>query len=565
VFYGYAMNALDTKVRHSADELALTQAKGCRKTANEILRRYIKAEVWDELQEDRRDFILKIAAADVLEPELCDKLSGRNDSAKLLDHLHNQNVFITRLESGEYRFHGFFREFLKRESTASDYRVLADWYYKKKKYDRAAEYYHKSGSMETYALMAMAYEAYLNGKTEEQALYTDALLKISENANEFEIFCITVYDHRVSVSDILEKFKLSSSNLFHLIPSITQELPFIHRSFRDFSELALLDEKEILSLFQNVPQWLCPFMNAVFAGIHYEKGNYEYATYFNKLATEAVSPKTPPDLSLSIKIMQASIDETEPAVAKANPLSRSIRAYKARRRFKQGDTLAAEKWLAENNTNPLKRILLYDTYTYFTTVRALLLCDEPEQALLLLVKLRRQSELNKRPLDIIETDILRVIAYNMHKNFKKALEAMTSALISAQKYGFTTLFINEAREIYTTLNDLSFHITRSGETHGIDLDFLSFILSKASKKLSKNFIRTLYNKQPAVKLTSKQAAVAEMLNKGYSYQEIAQTIGVTHATAKSYLRELYNKLGAFNANEALDELYKLGILREGAY
>ena len=462
MFYGYAMNALNTKIRHFADELALVQTKGCQKAASEVLQHYIK-------------------------------------------------------------------------------------------------------TVEKHALMARVYEAYLNGRVEEQTFYTDALLETNIEADEFETTCITVIDFRRDIREIIEILKCNSNNLFHLIPSITKGLPFVHRSFRDFSDLALLDEKEILNLFQNVPEWLSPFMNALIAGINYEKGNFEYAVYFNQFAFEGLTKDTPPEISCSLKIMQAVLNDTEPSALHTSSFTRNIQTYKARKRFKQGDSVACEKWLAKNYTNPIKRILLDDIYTCLTTARALLLKGEPEQALLLLAKLRRLAVLYNRPLDIIETDILRVIAYNMNKNSKKALEAMSSALIIAQKYGFTTIFINEARDIYTTLNDLAFHITRSGETHGIDSVFLSHICNKTSKKLSKNFIHNLYNKQPSVKLTAKQVRLAEMLNKGYSYQEISKSLGVTHATAKSYLRELYNKLGAFNADEALDELYKLGILREGVF
>ena len=59
-----------------------------------------------------------------------------------------------------------------------------------------------------------------------------------------------------------------------------------------------------------------------------------------------------------------------------------------------------------------------------------------------------------------------------------------------------------------------------------------------------------------VKLTGKQAMAAELLAKGHSYQEIADAMCVKHSTAKSYLRELYNKLGVFHVEEALDKLYR---------
>ena len=54
-----------------------------------------------------------------------------------------------------------------------------------------------------------------------------------------------------------------------------------------------------------------------------------------------------------------------------------------------------------------------------------------------------------------------------------------------------------------------------------------------------------------------------MLAKGYSYNDIANIMGVTNSTVKSYVRSLYNKLGVFNLTEALDKLHETNILREG--
>ena len=55
---------------------------------------------------------------------------------------------------------------------------------------------------------------------------------------------------------------------------------------------------------------------------------------------------------------------------------------------------------------------------------------------------------------------------------------------------------------------------------------------------------------------------AEMLAKGYSYSSIAEALCVKHSTAKSYMRELYNKLGVFNIDEALDRLYEMRFINE---
>jgi len=229
------------------------------------------------------------------------------------------------------------------------------------------------------------------------------------------------------------------------------------------------------------------------------------------------------------------------------------------------DINRAEEWLKNNYVSPMERISLNNTLKYFKTVRALLCTNEPELSLLLLAKIQHQACIHYRILDIIEAEILTSIAYNMSKNMKQALEVMTSAVINAQSYGFTALFVIEAREIYSILNELSFQITRSGDAAGIDTDFLSRLCVLTGKKLSRSYIHNYYKQQSSIKLTDKQISAAKMLAKGCSYKEIAQNMGVTLSTVKSYLQELYNKLGAFNSTEALEKLFELDILREGTY
>ena len=229
------------------------------------------------------------------------------------------------------------------------------------------------------------------------------------------------------------------------------------------------------------------------------------------------------------------------------------------------DISRAEQWLKNNNVSPMERISLNNTLKYFKTVRALLCINEPELSLLLLTKIRHQAYMHNRTLDIIEAEILTAMAYNMSKNMQQALEVMTSAVRSAQSYGFTALFVIEAREIYSILNELSFQITRSGDAAGIDTDFLSRLCVLTGKKLSRSYIYNYYKQQSSIKLTDKQISAAKMLANGCSYREIAHKMGVTHSTAKSYLQELYNKLGAFNLSEALNKLYELNILKEGSF
>lgn len=63
------------------------------------------------------------------------------------------------------------------------------------------------------------------------------------------------------------------------------------------------------------------------------------------------------------------------------------------------------------------------------------------------------------------------------------------------------------------------------------------------------------------KLSENQMEVLVLLSKGFEQREIARLLGITLNAAKCRAREVYRKLGAHNAAEAVSEGYQLGLLK----
>jgi LuxR family maltose regulon positive regulatory protein len=97
---------------------------------------FLLEEVLDRQSEERRDFLESVAVLRTLEPELCDAVSGRSDSASLLRAIAAGGIFVTPVGPGndEYRFHPLLAELLRHEQRARDpgaarrhHRLAAEW------------------------------------------------------------------------------------------------------------------------------------------------------------------------------------------------------------------------------------------------------------------------------------------------------------------------------------------------------------------------------------------------------------------------------------------------------
>lgn len=78
---------------------------------------FLAHEVLAELPQDLKEFALECSLLAELSPSLCDALTERGDSRRLIHELHRRNLFVTMLDENAptLRFHDFFREFLQGE------------------------------------------------------------------------------------------------------------------------------------------------------------------------------------------------------------------------------------------------------------------------------------------------------------------------------------------------------------------------------------------------------------------------------------------------------------------
>jgi ATP/maltotriose-dependent transcriptional regulator MalT len=126
---------------------------------NESLYGFFIEEIWDKLEQDIKEFLLKSSYLESFTPGLCKKLFGFTNSAEIIEYLLQRNIFITK-HSGfagsrtehSFSYNDYFKQFLQNQhtKTANDedkianLRSIAGYFNKNSDHENAILYFLKA-------------------------------------------------------------------------------------------------------------------------------------------------------------------------------------------------------------------------------------------------------------------------------------------------------------------------------------------------------------------------------------------------------------------------------------
>ena len=129
---GLHLAGLSIQDRHSPSEF-ISRLSGSQR----FILSYLTEEVLDQQPEDIQRFMLETSILDSLSADLCNAVTGRDDSASILEKLFAGNLFLISLddEGGWYRYHHLFADLLRdtqhkqyKDDTADLHRRASRWY-----------------------------------------------------------------------------------------------------------------------------------------------------------------------------------------------------------------------------------------------------------------------------------------------------------------------------------------------------------------------------------------------------------------------------------------------------
>ncbi|MBN1310373.1 MAG: hypothetical protein JXB30_03065 [Anaerolineae bacterium] len=127
---GLQLAALAIQKEQDSAENFITAFTG----SDRYIMEYLVTEVLERQSEGTREFLYQTALLDTLTADLCDALTGRDDSRQILERLEVSNLFLFPLDHRRewYRYHRLFAEFLRmslgKEDRKSLHQKAMVWY-----------------------------------------------------------------------------------------------------------------------------------------------------------------------------------------------------------------------------------------------------------------------------------------------------------------------------------------------------------------------------------------------------------------------------------------------------
>lgn len=606
-----------------------------------VFAQYFQAQIWDKWPAERRAFCLRTAIVNEFDPELARRLTGREDTETLMEELSRTNTFLSRLHGDTYRYHHLFQDFLREELDRSDidtsslYKAAAHYYKERRDYSRALRFWLDSGDykgldsflylflfrnnhgviaeyadfLRTFFVrdfpqkaykefpplhIAGAWYTYLTSRREEFEAHMDAVYKnlprIALSDSKFVEYAILAYsvDHRTSILEKIRKFhtfgrfvkKFSAEGLATDIASLSHNLPYMHRSNLDYSDLAL-DPSSRDGLADTFSVLLGIDWNYISHGLYacfdYECNRLEQALAANSRAMDALTDESKMEGRLCVYILQHTLLDTLGRTAEAARILETLdelvedgaafflpnlAAYKAKLRLEQGDKAAARAWLDNYFVIETDHAELFRVFQHFTTARAYLTLGDNERAMRYIRMLQRYGQDFNRPLDEIEAATLLACLLWATGEKTEAVAAMETAVIRLQPYGFIRVVAEQGAAILPVLKRLQAKAQAGECDEMLDRAFLNDIVltAYAVSKTRRGIMPAAGKTEKPIKLSRQQTHMVVLLAQGCRYAEIAARTGLTIPTVKSHTSAAYRKLEVNNAMDAVLKARELGLI-----
>jgi LuxR family maltose regulon positive regulatory protein len=233
---------------------------------------YLAEEVFDQLSEDIKDFLLHCSILDMFNAELITELTGRSDALAMLESLNRFGLFLTPLEGDNnwYRFHNLFAEFLRHQRYATIPQQ------RNKLHESAAKAWIKQHNYQQALIHAL--------KSENQPLLTDLL-----SAHGWSMF------HQGELNLLENAIEKLNQDILFGSPRLCLLKAWLAQSqhrYNDVGELLLQSETELISRNLTLDDAILGEFNALRAQVAINQSKPQQALKLAELSLGQLSATT---------------------------------------------------------------------------------------------------------------------------------------------------------------------------------------------------------------------------------------------------------------------------------
>lgn len=439
---------------------------------------------------------------------------------------------------------------------------------------------------------------YLNGNAEAALKYIDMMndyisseenLQRMQEADLLGFICTIrfadfrkgLYEYTEDFSEWIKTLPLQGNDEINIYtPTLTQNFPYMHRSFCDCSEIILdmdncfLRIKKVFGiLFREEIDVYC---SCARAGLDYEMNQLEKAYDSIMLAQNQIKESLRFEMKFCMFMMLSSILESmgKPADSrkvrekfaklmkeeKALYLNPNFLAVDTKYKLQDGDREAAKEWLEQLFVTDDEHLRFYKLYQYFTTVRAYIVLSEPDKAMLYIEKLKKLGVDYYRLLDVAEASVLQAVVQWATGSQKEAVQTLEEIMLTMQPYHAVRIIADEGAAVLPILKKLALNVGKPDYKGELDGRYVNQVMLCAYEVSKNHKGITAHISIKPIKLSKQQKHVLTLLAQGYKNEEIIEMTGLTINTIRSYTKIIYQKLNVNKAADAVIEAKKLGII-----
>ena len=220
--------------------------------------------------------------------------------------------------------------------------------------------------------------------------------------------------------------------------------------------------------------------------------------------------------------------------------------------FYDGDTDAAVRWLDESAPDEFSDFNMLDLYRYMVKIRCYIVSGKYTAVVALAEKLRPLLHEGKRHMDLCELDLLLSVSFWRSGERTLAFEALERSLKLARRRKYYRLVADEGTAIFPVLIE---YIKTCGET--------PFLMKLVEITRSMAVRYPLYMRECVGKnenFSQMEINVLKLLEQGKTKEEIGEYFFISANTVKYHLKNIYSKLGASSATQAVWEARVRGLI-----
>lgn len=372
--------------------------------------------------------------------------------------------------------------------------------------------------------------------------------------------------------------------------SLSQNLPFMHRSNRDYSAYVLDVEENMAAFGATFKPYLREDYQAIEAllraGLAYEQNRLEDALAEAEHAFAAMTESTATELRFSAVMIQAVSlcalgrnSEAQELFAdtrrmleerKAHYLVPNLQAVETKLLLAEGDTAPAANWLNRFLIGQDGPVELYKSPRHFATARACIVMGEKEKAGDILQGLREMGRDFARPLDMAEAGALLALTRYREQKSREAVRLLERAMEIVQPYGFIRVFADEGMALLPLLKKVTARVTKAGYAGTLTPGYVRAVMDETRKAIRGVTQRgntkwprsglAFPESGPGVNLSKRQGEILALLSRGCTQADMVRKTGLSLPTVKTHCAAIYNKLAVNNVRDALARARKLGLL-----